>query len=485
MIVGIDIGTQSLKAVVTDERLRTRGESSRPYAISYPHPGWAEQNPADWEQALGQAVADALARAGAIPRDVRAIAVVGQLDGCIAVGGSGEALAPCIIWMDRRAEREIAGVSPEAVRRITGNCLDAGHMAAKIRWYLNNKPGAAAVRFHQPVSYIVSRLTGEHVMDPGLASTTMLYSIERREYDISLLNEFGIDSKLLPIVADAAGIAGRLSAAGAAICGIPEGTPVAVGTGDDFSTPLGAGITAPGSISCVLGTAEVVGALDERPKVDIGGLVETHCYVNGKYFIENPGWLSGGALSWFVKTFNLRNVSELESLAAQAPAGADGLIFIPALSGAMAPEWAASARGCYYGLTPAHGTAHMARATMEGCAFAMRDVIERLRELGTETKSVTLLGGGARSVTWARIRADIGDIPVEIPDRIDTSQLGAAALAAVACGIQPNIEACAGLLRGETETIMPEPENRELYENAYSSYRRLFESLKPMFNKQD
>jgi len=481
MIVGIDIGTQSLKTVVTDTNLRVLGESSRGYGVTHPQPGWAEQNPSDWESALRPAIEESLARAGGSPRDVDALGIVGQLDGCVPVGADGLASAPCIIWMDRRAEREIEEISAERVRRITGNCLDAGHAAAKMRWLQENLPAGVCSVFHQPVSYLVFRLTGEHVMDYGLASTSMLFSLAEKKYDDDLLADFGIDVKKLPRVASGTDIAGCLNAAGASMCGLPSGTPVAVGTGDDFSTPLGAGLIAPGRVACVLGTAEVVGAPDAAPKLDFRGLVETHCYVNGHYFIENPGWMSGGAIAWFVRTFGLKDVHELERIAGEVKAGAEGVIFIPALSGAMAPEWSASARGCFYGLTSSHGTGHLARAVLEGCAFAMMDVVSRLREIGVVTESVLLLGGGARSKLWAQIRADVSGLPMEIPERVDTSQIGAAMLAAVACGAQPDLAACARHVSCTATTIQPVMLNQDTYCLTYKRYRRLFDCIKPMF----
>lgn len=482
MIIGIDIGTQSLKAVVTDGALKVLGESSRVYGVNYPKAGWAEQNPCDWEAALVAAVADALSRAGVSADDVKALGIVGQLDGCVAVGSDGLPVYPCIIWMDRRAERETRGIDPDEIREKTGNCLDAGHQAAKIRWLKSNCAGAAREAvFHQPVSYLVSRLTGAHVFDYGLASTTMLCSLETRDYDDALLDKFGIHREELPAIAPAHSVAGVLSVAGARLCGLPEGIPVAVGTGDDFSTPLGAGYVSPGGAVCVLGTAEVVGALDAAPKVDFEGLVETHCYANANYFVENPGWLSGGSISWFIKTFNISDVAEMERLAAGVPAGSDGVAFIPALSGAMAPKWSATARGCFYGMTAAHGTGHLARAVFEGCAFAMRDVLERLRALGTPSGNVMLLGGGAKSSLWACIRADVAGVPVVVPDRVDTSQMGAAMLAAVAGGLQSDLNACAALVREGSVTISPNYERREAYGIAYSVYRKLFDSLEPMF----
>ena len=490
-IVGIDIGTQSLKAVVVSDRMKVLGEAAQHYAPAFPKPGWVEQNPALWEEGLRPAVAAALKSAGVSPIEVRALGIAGQLDGCLPVSPDGKALYNCLIWMDRRAELELAGVKGidgAELRRITGITMDPGHMAAKILWFLKNIPESKkAAYFHQPVSYMVARLTGANVYDHALASTSMLYCLQKGGYDDRLLSAFDLKPTYLPRIKEAWAEAGKLSTDGALLSSLPKGTPVAVGTGDDYSTPLGAGLIRPGRLACVLGTAEVVGALDESPKIDDRGLVETHRYFGGTYFIENPGWLSGGALEWFVKTFRLEGVKQMLKLAEEVPPGCEGLFFLPALSGAMAPEWIESARACFYGLTAAHGTAHMARAVLEGCAFSMRDVLERLKFMEVPIQSVLLLGGGARSRLWARVRADISGLPVTVPARLDTSPLGAAMLAAVAAKIQPDLETCAMLVEaaetgvaGKT-VIKPDPARVELYDAAYAAYGRLFESLKPMF----
>ena len=255
MFVGVDIGTQSLKAVVCDEALSVRGEASVAYEPSFPRPGWAEQDPKLWEDALGPAIAGALSGANTRPGDVKALGVAGQLDGCIPVASDGSALGPALIWMDRRAVAETAEVDPDLVLERAGVVLDATHMAAKIRWLRRNGPAEAAALYHQPVSYLVQRLTGAHCMDHGLASTTMLYALQRRQYDETLLTLFDISEDLLPRLAEASEVAGHLTRAGASMAGLQEGLPVAVGTGDDFSNPLGAGLAAPGRVACALGTA--------------------------------------------------------------------------------------------------------------------------------------------------------------------------------------------------------------------------------------
>lgn len=487
MFVGVDVGSQSLKAVVLDAGLTLIGSGRRAYPIAFPRPGWAEQAPELWEGALGPAIADALAAAGRKPADVTALGLAGQLDGCVPVGSDGRALAPCLIWMDRRADSVLDGVrrrmDDAALRARTGANLDGSHLAPKIRWCLDN---LAATRgadcFHQPVSYLVARLTGARVMDHGLASTSLVYDLARADYTDDLLGAFGIERGRLPALAPSESAAGRLSAAGAALCGLPAGITVAVGTGDDFSTPLGAGVVAPGLIVNVLGTAEVVGALDPRLLVDAGGLLETHRFVGSSLnYIENPGWVCGGALEWLRGLLSIADFRRFDDLAAAVPPGSEGLLFLPTLTGAMTPEWIAEARGCFYGLTPSHGPGAFARAALEGTAFGLRDVATRLAEMGVPVRAVRVLGGGARSRLWAQIRADMTGLPVERARVTDTSAVGAGLLAAVAAGAYADVAAAASRVGEVAEVMEPNPARRGAYDEAYGRYRLLFGSLKPMF----
>jgi len=490
-ILGIDIGTQSLKAVVLDDGLRPLGAAAQTYQPVFPHPLWADQDPGLWLAALKPAISGAIAEAGLAAADIGALGIAGQLDGCVATDAKGEHLGPCLIWMDRRAGAEVEGIDAALVMEKGGVVLDASHMAAKIRWLKRHHAHAASIRrFHQPVSYLVSRLTGRHVLDHAVASTTMLYNLWKGGLDPELCRLFEIDPDELPEIDRSEAIAGELHGEGARLTGLRAGIPVAVGTGDDFSNPLGAGVVKPGRVVVSLGTAEVVGAVHGTAAVDHGSvagsaLVETHGYAAGRFFIENPGWLSGGSLAWFIKTFRLAGVEELNALVEQAAPGADGVTFLPALSGAMAPEWNSDARGCFYGLTAAHGASHMARAVLEGCAFAMRDVVERLAALGVDTSTLLLLGGGAKSRVWAHIRADLVQRPAEISGVADSSPVGAGLLAAVAAGAARNLDEAAGRIAPPTTVIAPDPSVRQVYDDAYGRYRRLFDSLKPLFKSDD
>jgi xylulokinase len=458
LVVGIDLGTQSLKAVVCDEAMRVVAAHSVAIATSFPQPGWAEQDPRAWEAALVPAVAGALE--GSDPREVVAVAIAGQLDGCVAVDASGEPLHPALIWQDRRAVDFVREVDLE----VTGQVADASHMAPKIGWLRAH--GVRAARWHQPVSYLVARLTGAHVMDPSHASTTMLYDLRS--------GTWLAEAAELPAIAPATSVAGVLRQS---LAGIAAGTPVAVGTGDDFSTPLGAGLVAPGPLAVTLGTAEVVGALSttavfDRPVARAASdpyrgrpspMVETHAYPTGAFFVENPGWLSGGAVRWATRMLGLASDAELDALAAQAPPGAEGVTFVPALAGAMTPEWNAGARGSLHGLAASHDRPHVARAVLEGLAFACRDVASRLASLGLAAPHVLVLGGGTQSALWLQIRADALGLPHHVAARTDTSAIGAAMLAAVAGDIHHDLATACALAPPPRAVITPAGSLDEVY----------------------
>jgi sugar (pentulose or hexulose) kinase len=578
--VGLDLGTQSVKAVVCDASLAIRGAHAVSYATSHPRPGWAEQDPRAWEAALLPAIQGALAAAHASPHDVAALAIAAQLDGCIAVDANDTPLHPALIWQDRRAVAEAALADPRRLFELAGQVADASHFAAKVVWlrsYLA-RSGVMPARFHQPTSYLVARLTGESVMDASLASTTMLFALaagspeasssrgspsasdSSTDWSSELCAMFDIDPRVLPKIGGACDVAGTLNAEGARLTGLPVGVRVAVGTGDDFANALGAGIVAPGTILCAVGTAEVVGAVSSRPLLDtiskpgkmgshliseprsasrtetnetgshliseprsasrtktgkmgshliseprsasrtetketgadliseprsasrtkMGSdlisepMLETHVYpVFGTYFIENPGWLSGGAVRWATNMLGLANAAALDALAAKAPPGSDGVTFIPALSGSMTPVWRPEMRGALHGLTAAHGPEHIARAVLEGLAFACRDVVERLAAMGLSEDHVLLVGGGAQSAVWAQIRADAIGLPHRISSVTDASPLGAAMIAAVAAGEVRNLTAAAALVPGPREEVLPRPSTADAMGEAYRRYQRL------------
>lgn len=457
LVAGVDLGTQSLKAVIVDGD-RVVGTHHVPIATDIPRPGWAEQDPRTWEAALAGALRVALAAAGRTARDISALGIAGQLDGCVAVDPACEPLHAALIWHDKRASAHVVATTFS----VTGQVADPSHLAPKAAWLRAN--GIPAAKFHQPVSYLVARLTGVHVMDPSHASTTLLYDLTAGGWWNSALAAYRISPSQLPKVSPASSVAGTLTPRAASLLGLRAGTPVVVGTGDDFATPLGAGITRPGAIAVVLGTAEVIGGISDTLVLDRNPepMVETHAFPTGGYFVENPGWLSGGALHWAVHLLGLRSAAELDSLAASIDT--TEVLFVPALAGATAPVWRPNARGTLHGLAASHGPADIARAVLEGLAFACRDVVDRLGSLGLPTSDIYLLGGGNRSATWSQIRADILGRR-HIRSRDDSCALGAAMLAGAPMPRSPHAGASFSPRR-----------NRD---DAYARYRDLVSTLLP------
>jgi xylulokinase len=485
VVVGIDLGTQSVKAVACNEHLDVLGSHAIAQATAHPRPGWAEQDPRDWERALGPAIQGALMAAGVQASDVAVVAIAGQLDGCVPVDAHGAPLGPALIWQDKRAGDHVACADRARLFEITGQIPDAGHMAPKMRWL--RAQGVAFARCHQPVSFLVERLTGAASIDPAHASTTMLYDLLAGTWSAELLDAFELDAAMLPTLQPATALAGTLTQAGALLTGLPAGTPVAVGTGDDFATPLGAGIVTPGSIVCALGTAEVVGGLAEVPIFDVAAtrassdpwrtlaepMVETHAYPTGAFFVENPGWLSGGAVRWAQRLLGFASDADFDAAAAGAPPGADGLVFVPALSGAMTPVWRADARGTLHGLTAAHDRSHVARAILEGLAFASRDVAQRLVALGLPARDVVVLGGGGQSRLWTQIRADALGLSHRASAHTDTCPIGAAMIAAVAVGALPDLVTAASLAPPHNPAAEPQRSLDEAYERYRDVVMRL------------
>ena len=388
-------------------------------------------------------------------------------------------LAPlhdAIIWMDRRAvqqtQRIETAVGTDRLFEITGLNCDSSHGAPKMGWLLERTEPRWLL---PPATVISSWLTGEVAQDHANASSSMLYDVTARTWSEELLESARVGPDLLPPVREAIEVLGPLRAALASELSLPADCQVLVGTGDDHAAAVGAGAVRPGVVADVTGTAEPIGTPADRPVFDtIDHLVETHAHaVPGQWFIENPGFVSGGSTRWCA---DLLSVSQAEvfALAANAESGCKGLIFVPALSGSMAPRWNDLARGSFTGASMDHGRAEWCRAVLEGCAFALRDVVDRMAAMGLQTDDVRVTGGGARSPLWMQIKADVLGRPLR-PVRGEGTASGAACLAAVAAGWYPDLEAATDDLVDLGAPV--EPTKSEELEEAYQRYRQTFDAL--------
>jgi xylulokinase len=484
-VIGVDVGSQSVKAVLMDPDGRVLASGGRACAMSHPRGGWAEQDPADWYACLRGAVHDVRERAGVAGGEVGALGLACQVDAVVALDSALRALRPAIIWLDRRAGAQAdalaARVGEDALMQTTGLVPDASHMAPKIMWLREHEPEAVrAARWLAPVaSCLLGRLTGEVAQDHANASSSLVYDVRARAWSPALVDAAGIDVEQLPPIAPSHAVAGTLTPQAADELGLSPACLLVVGTGDEHAATLGAGGVAPGTVVDVTGTAEPVCVPAAEVVIDGEKLVETHAHaVDGMLLVENPGFVSGGSTAWWATTVGGRPQGELFAQAAQAPPGSDGVLFLPALSGASAPRWNEEMRGAFAGLSMGHDGAHLARAVLEGCAYALRDIVERFAALGLAGSELRVVGGGARSPLWLQIKADVTgrDVwPVRLEEATAT---GAAMLAGLASGAFRDVhDAVARVVRLASEPFRPDPAAVAVYEEAYARYRRLYDAV--------
>jgi xylulokinase len=484
-VIGIDVGSQSVKGVLLDPEGQVCATGSHALSMSHPRPGWAEQDPRDWIVAITAVIAQTLAVARLRGDEVGVLALACQVDGVVPLSDLGEPLRSAIIWADRRADAEAdalaKAIGPDQLFEITGLIPDSSHSGPKIMWLREHEPDifAAAAAFPPCAGFLVRFLTGELVLDHANASSSLLYDLHSRQWSDQALDASGLQSAQLGRILGAGDSAGRLSDHAAAATGLSTSCVVLVGTGDEHAASLGSGAIKPGIVTDVTGTAEPVTVASRELVFDREGLLETHAHaINDCYLIENPGFVSGGGTRWLAD--NVLHVSHAAvfTLADTAPPGSDGVLFLPALSGAMTPRWNSRMRGVFAGLAMPHTSAHLARAVLEGCAYALRDITERFNALGLGDDEIRVVGGGASSDTWMQIKADVTGRPVYRVLVKEATALGAALLAGVSAGTFEDLDdAVAKTVALADEPFEANPRRAALYDDAYARYRSLFDAV--------
>ncbi|MEP6758378.1 MAG: FGGY family carbohydrate kinase [Actinomycetota bacterium] len=499
-VIGCDVGSQGTNAALYAADGTLVATAYETYDLSYPSPTWAEQDPDDWNAAVTRACRQLLQACPGGAAAVRGLSFGSQLDGMVAVDEAGVAVRPAMIWMDRRAEPQaeaVAGrISPADFYRAVGANLDSSHAVFKALWIRDEEPDVWRKTRHvmPPGSYVLRHVSGTLAVDYSNASSLALLDPRTRSWSETALNATGIDPAMLPELGGGTETVGTITRAFADATGLEPATVVAIGCGDEMAATLGAGVFAPGDVCDVVGTAEPVCAASDEPREDPTMLVECHPHADpDAWLLENPGFVSGGNLRWWrdqfapierdAETVGLGDAYDfLSTEAAHVEAGAEGLVFLPCMQGAMAPEWNGAARGVFYGLTLAHTRDHMTRAILEGSAFALRDILSAMRDAGLNVRQLTIVGGGAKGPLWRQIKADVTGLPVRVPTSVETTATGAAILAAVAAGFHSRVvDAVGSFVSFRPEVHEPDEALSERYDDAYRRYRAVYDALRPVF----
>jgi xylulokinase len=455
-LVGLDVGTSAVKAVAISPDGEVLGVAEESYPLSVPRPGWAEQDPEDWWRAAEAA----LARVPEGP-----VGLTGQMHGLVALDGAGAVLRPAILWNDVRTAAECAEIESllglDRLVELTGNRALAGFTAPKLLWLRRHEPDVySRIRtVLLPKDYIHFRLTGERATDVSDASGTLLFDVGGRAWSEEVCAALEIPGEWLPSAFE---------------------SPVVGGAGDQAAAALGVGIDRPGPVSVALGTAGIAFAVTPSYAPDPQARVHTFCHAVPDTWHAMGVMLSGGgSFAWLRDLFGA-DAAELDREAERWAAGCEGLLFAPYLAGERTPHSDPAARAAFTGLSLRHDRGALARATMEGVAYGLRDSLELLRAAGVRPELGRISGGGSRSSLWTLIVASVLDLPLERTECDAGSAYGAALLAGIRSGVFVDAaEAVARCVR-VTERIDPDPDWVAAYSEGYARFEALYPALRPL-----
>ena len=488
--MGVDVGTGGTRALLIDARGKEIAAVTAAHEeMRMEQPLWAEQRPEDWERAAIEAIRGVLAKAGASGDQVRGVGLSGQMHGLVILDKDHKVIRPALIWCDQRSQPQVdfinAKLGKDKVLEYTANPVLTGFTLPKLLWVRDHEPRhfERVRKMLLPKDYLRFCLTGEFATEVSDASGTAVFDVVHRRGSSEMMDGLGLDRSILPSCQESAEISGVISERAAERTGLKPGTPVAGGGGDQAASAVGNGVVEPGVVSCTLGTSGVVFAHMEKVAYDPLGRVHTFCHaVRDKWHVMGVTQGAGLSLQW------LRNqlapgatYDSLTQEAATVAAGSQGLFWLPYLMGERTPHLDAQARGGWIGLTAKHQRADLIRSLIEGVSYSQKDCLDLVEKLGVTVRSVRASGGGARSLFWRQILADVFGKRVARLETQEGSAYGAALLAMVGTGEYASVpEACAATIR-EADSVEPRPEESALYAKAHRLYRDLYPALKPFY----
>lgn len=497
VLLGIDIGTSSCKAAAFSPDGTVLAQANESYSVRYPKPGWAEQNPDDWWQAVCRAVR-ALFQTGVKASDIRGIGVDGQSWSAVAVNSRGRVLCDTPIWMDARAqdvcERLKAGVGEDRLFQTSGNPVQPMYTMPKVLWYREHLPEVyrETCKILQSNSFIAFRLTGAMTQEPSQGYGWNCFDMKRGSFDTDLCGEMGVDPRLLPELVPSHAVIGTVTPQAAQETGLRPGTPVVAGGLDAACGTLGVGVIHPGETQEQGGQAGGMSICTGTCRMDPRLILGAHV-VPGRWLLQGGTVGGGGAVNWFEKEFcalerarakenGTGSLAELDSEAGKVPAGSEGLVFLPYLAGERSPIWDTDAKGVFYGIDFSKTRAHFARAVMEGVAYSLRHNLETAKQAGARAETLRAMGGAANSRLWMQIKADVTGKRIAVPSADTATALGAAVLAGVGTGVYADFEDAVKRTITIRREFVPDTDRAAAYAEGYAVYRGLYESLKSLMH---
>ena len=490
-LIGVDGGTESLRAGVFDLEGRPLAFAATAYKTRFPNPGWAEQDPGDWWAALGESVRRAVERAAVPTEEIAALALDTTCCSVVALDQEGEPLRPCLIWMDLRSAPQTEKVVATADEALKVNSNGKGPVSAewmlpKALWIKENEPQifAQAATICEFQDYLNYHLTGRRVA--SINNVSARWHCDRRRGGIpeSLLEKLGLGDlaqKWPSEVLDLGQVVGGLTARAAKHLGLPQNLPVVQGGADAFIGMVGLGVVRPGSLAFITGSSHLQLGLSAVPFHGTGVWgTYPDALLPGLYAVEGGQTSTGSVVNWLKNLYGVSDYEDLNLEAAKLPPGSEGLIVQEHFQGNRTPHTDPQSRGAIHGLTLKHGRAHLFRAAIEGIAFGSELILETMRHNGFAPDRIVVAGGATRSDLWLQIHADVCNLPLTLTEVADAPALGCAILAAVGVGLHPDIPTAADHMVKVTHVVEPDLSTHSAYRPFYEAYKSTYAALRQL-----
>ena len=486
LYIGIDLGTSAVKLLLMDASGAVLNTVSRSYPLSFPHPGWSEQDPRCWREAVLGGIPELLR--GFDASAVAGIGAGGQMHGLVALDSAGEVIRPAILWNDGRTSAEVEYLNETVGRaelsRRTANIAFAGFTAPKLLWLRRHEPEhfARISRIMLPKDYINYILTGVHCTDFSDASGTLLLDVEHRRWSPEMLSLCGVSEAQLPRLYESYDCVGTLLPELADALGLPRTVRVCAGAGDNAAAAIGTGTVGGGACNISLGTSGTVFISGERFGVDPNNALHSFAHADGRWHLMGCMLSAASCNRWLMEdVFGSADYAAEQALIGSSRLGENGVYFLPYLMGERSPINDTDARGVFIGMTMDTKRADLTQAVLEGVAFAIRDMLSVASSLGLDIRRSMLCGGGARSPLWREILANVLGIELDIPVSEQGPGMGGAMLAMTACGEYASVRECCAALVRVKERVLPTPELTEKYARRYEAFRRIYPALRDVF----
>ena len=484
--IGIDLGTSSIKLLLVDETGQIWHTVTREYPLLFPQPGWSEQEPAHWWQAVREGIPALLQ--GFDAAKVAGIGAGGQMHGLVALDEADQVIRPAILWNDGRTFREVDylndTIGRERLSALTANIAFAGFTAPKLLWMRRNEPE----NFHRirrimlPKDYINYKLTGVHCCDYSDASGMLLLDVQHKCWSREMLDICGITQEQMPRLYESFQCVGTLLPEVAAELGLPADVKVCAGAGDNAAAAVGTGVVGAGGCNISLGTSGTIFISSDKFGVDPHNGLHAFAHADGGYHLMGCMLSAASCNKWFMEDIlGSDDYAGLQTQITPDKLGRSHVYFLPYLMGERSPINDTSARGTFIGMTMDTSRADMLQAVLEGVAFAIRDSFEVARSLGIAIPCSMICGGGSKSPLWRQMIADILGIPLDIPVTEQGPGYGGAMLAMVACGVFESVQQAADKLVRVKDTVQPDPERVALYEKRYQQFRQIYPACRELF----